>query len=524
MRDERLEAGRHHLQNGERALRRGVLVDGRQHFEAALLQFRGPELRIGEAHALRGLAAVELGLGNVAAAEAGLEEACRAYRDVIQQLNHFDREGVSGELMGDAREGEGAAMVLLGETMLRAGRVDEARHTLLLARDLFEGVGGGPAAAGVYTALGRLALREGRTAEARDALARSITLLGDAGDVAGESAARLLRAEADRLDGRLDVAADELSRAAKLARRARDPGLVGRSRSALGSVLAQRGRLAEAEESYTLALEALQQAGDTAAEAFALLGRGDVRSQRQDLDAIRDLQDGARWMVQLEHRHGLGLAMLRIGAHLVRLSLPAYGLACAESARQLWLDSDPIRGVGQALRVQVKALGMLRQWAAMMAVAEARAALAGDVQPNAIEVRDHYRQQARERGVPAQLAWLDELEAANETALEVRSESMVQALIAPLLARLDLDPQSLGVTGGALALLQAVAQATPSPAAARDEVEELPDDAIEPLPPEEDEAHAVSGDYAGLYRPAYAVLTESPADEAFVVSDDDDEP
>ena len=59
--DERLEAGRHHLGNGDRALREGYLDDSRSHFEAALLQFRGPELRLGEAHALRGLAHVELG-------------------------------------------------------------------------------------------------------------------------------------------------------------------------------------------------------------------------------------------------------------------------------------------------------------------------------------------------------------------------------------------------------------------------------------------------------------------------------
>ncbi len=324
----------------------------------------------------------------------------------------------------------------------------------------------------------------------------------------------MIRAEADRLEGALDTAAEELLRAAQLAEKASDAGLLGRARSALGSVLAQRGRLQDAEGAYEEALSALRATGDLTAEAFALLGRGDVRSRRQDLNAIHDLDEGTRLMAQMEHRHGLGLAMLRLAGHLLRLHLPAYALACAESARQLWLDGDPIRGVGQALRLQVKALVELKQWAAAVTVAEARAAVAGDAQPNALEVRDFFRGHAAGHG--PQEAYLAELDALSESELELKAEGMVQALLEPFIEGLHLDVQSLGVPGGAVALLGVVVAATPAPAPVRGELPELPDDAIELLP-EEDAHHRASADYAGIFD--HSLYVESPNDEAFVVED-----
>jgi tetratricopeptide (TPR) repeat protein len=497
--DERLEAGRHHLRNGEGALRVGALAESRNHFETALLQFRGPELRIGEAHALRGLSQVDLASGELAAAEAGVREAIAAYRDVLHLLHHFDHEGVSAELAADAREGEAAAHVVLGDVLVRAGRAEEARTVLTDARDLFQGVGEVPAAANLYLALGRLGLRQGKTSDARDALARAIGLLGDAGDVAGEAAARLLRAEADRLDGALDMAAAELSKAQALADKARDAHLVGRVHASLAGVRAQRGNLAEAEGLYTDALAELRSTGDLTAQAFALLGRGDVRSRRHDLNAIHDLDEAVRTMAKLEHRHGLGLSMLRLSEHLLRLRLPAYALTAAESARQLWLDLDPTRGVGQALRVQVKALATLKQWPAAVTVAEARAAVAGDVQPNAKTVADFYRDRA-----PAEL--FAPLEGLSPRQLEARAERMIAEILAPVLQQLDLDLHSLGLSGGVLELLAAVVRATPAPAPARevasaDEIPELPDDAWEVLPPEEERVDVLPADYVGFYDP-----------------------
>jgi len=509
--DERLEAGRHHLRNGEGALKQGALAASRNHFETALLQFRGPELRIGEAHALRGLAQVELAIGELASAEAGVRSAIRSYRDVIDQLAHFDHEGVSGELAADAREGEAAAHVLLGDILIRAGRSEEARSILGDARALFRDVGDVPASANLHTALGRLALRQGRTSDARDALAKAIAVLGDAGDVAGEASARLLRAEADRLDGLLDMAAEELARAHELAERSRDAHLLGRVRSSLASVLAQRGQLAEAEGLYGEALEVLRSTGDLAAEAFALVGRGDVRSRRHDLNAIHDLGDATRLMARLEHRHGLGLAMLRMSEHLLRLRLPAYALTAAESARQLWLDLDPQRGVGQAMRVQVKALATLKQWPAVVAVAEARAGIAGEVQPNAVTVAEFYRSRAPQ-------ALYEPLEGLSTAQLAVRAESMLADILGPVLQRLDLELYSLGLAGGVLELLQAVLRATPAPAPSRvvsagDMVPELPDDAWEVLPPEDDADDPVPADYAGFYDPPAPLAGEEEGEE-----------
>src|SRR4029079_14400865 len=113
---------------------------------------------------------------------------------------------------------------------------------------------------------------------------------------------------------------------------------------------------------YDDALGRIRDAGDVEMEAYALLGRGEVRSRLRDPGALFDLVEGTRLLAQLEHRHGLGTAMLRLSEHAIRETLPAYALAAAESARQFWQVSDPRRGVGHALRMQVKALTMLRKW------------------------------------------------------------------------------------------------------------------------------------------------------------------
>lgn len=495
--DERLEAGRLHLRNGEEDLRRGQLVTARNHFETALLQFRGPELRLGEAHVLRGLASVELALGDLGTAAFGARRAIDTYRDVRDQLEAIDREGVSGELVADAITGEAAAHVVLAESLLRGGRSDEARTVLGNAQTLLVGRDDPSATAAHQAALGRLELRVGATRAARQAFDRAIDGLSAAGDVAGEAGMRLLRAEADRLDGALDTAADELGRAMALAERGGDAQLLGRCRSATASVAAQRGHLAEAEGLFTEALEGLAEAGDRTALAFALLGRGDVRSRRHDLNAVHDLADAVRMLARLEHRHGLGLAMLRLAEHLLRLSLPAYALATAEAARQHWVGIDPVRGVGQALRVQVRALATLKRWPEALTVAEARAAIAGAVQPHAWDVVAFYRERA-----PASLyEGIDGLDARQ---LELRAEQKVGALLDPLLKRLDLEQGSLGLPGGVLDLLQAVLRATPAPAPVRRAPAAGPpapaDATWEVLPPD-DEAVPAAEDYVGFYDP-----------------------
>ncbi len=101
----------------------------------------------------------------------------------------------------------------------------------------------------------------------------------------------------------------------------------------------------------------------------------------------------------------------------------------------------------------------------MVTVAHARAALVGDTQPNAVDVREFYR----ERSPAGLLAELDLLDADQ---LLLRAESMVEALLSPIARQLDLDLQALGTVGGAVAVLNAIAKSTPAPALGRTAVPE----------------------------------------------------
>ncbi|MEQ1567614.1 MAG: tetratricopeptide repeat protein [Myxococcota bacterium] len=459
--DERMEAGRHHLTNGLNALHQGFLDESRSHFETALLQFRGPELRIGEAHALRGLGEVELHGGNLGGAENVVRAAIREYQEVRNQLDRVDPGHASNELRRDSEEGEASAHTLLGEVLIRAGRAEDARHELAYAHQLYATLGEEvPSAAGVYMNLARLGMREGRTQEARGSVEKAIDLLSRCGDAVGQCGAWLLLAEIERLSGRLAESDTALSQAMRLADETHQVAMQGRARSQQASLLAQQGRLEESTAAYDDALGRIRDAGDIEMEAYSLLGRGDARSRSRDPGALFDLVEGTRLLAQLEHRHGLGTSMLRLSEHALRQSMPAFALAAAESAKQFWQLSDPKRGVGHALRVQVLSLAALKKWPAVITAAHFRAAIAGDLQDNAVVVRDFYRERA-----PAGL--LSELDLMDTTQLELRTEAMVEALLEPTLRALDLDFQSLGVPGGALAITAAFAQATPSQAGLR---------------------------------------------------------
>ncbi|MEZ4240233.1 MAG: hypothetical protein R3F59_29580 [Myxococcota bacterium] len=502
--DERLEAGRHHLDNGIRAMRQGYLDESRSHFEAALLQFRGPELHLGEAHALRGLGEVELHGGNLAGAESVTRSAIHEYQEVRNQLDRIDPNQTSPDLRRDSEVGEASAHTQLGEVLIRAGRAEEARHELAYAHQLFATLGEEvPSAAGVYMNLARLAMREGRGKDARIAVDKAIDLLVRCADTVGQSGAWLLAAEVDRLSGRLTEAEDALGHAMRLADETRQVTMQGRARSQQASLLAHQGRFEEAVAAYDDAIGRIRDAGDAEMEAYALIGRGDARSRISDPGALFDLVEGARLLAQLEHRHGLGTAMLRLAEHALRNDMPVYALAAAESARQFWQVSDPYRGVGHALGVEVKALAALKKWPAVVSVAHTRAALAGALQPHAVQVRDFYRARC-----PASL--LAELDQLDPMQLDSRSETMVESLLEPMLRGLDLDFQSLGVPGGALAITSAFSNATPSPhtmragptpvAAVSDTgfAGEAPSEGVDldPTP-----APADRGDYSDLYRP-----------------------
>lgn len=453
--DERLEAGRHHLHNGEKAHREGYLDESRAHFEAALLQFRGPELRLGEAHALRGLAKVELGCGNPALAERSARAAIAQYQEARAIVRRVDTQGLSGELLRDAEEGEGAALVLLGEILLRQGREEEARARLAEARDLFAALGGVPSAAALWLTLGRLELRGARFDAARDAFERARAIHEQTGRVDGQCHAWLALAEAHRLAGDLGAADAALDRALDLAERAQDDALVGRVYANQGALALQRSRLDEARERYAGALVRLRRSGDAEMEAFALLGAGEARSLAGDAGALERIAEGARLLGALENRHGLGTALLRAARHVLGEGRAVWALAAAECARQLWAPIDPVQGVGQALRVEVKALAALERWPAAVTAAHLRAAVAGHVQANALAVREHYRGRSPR-------ALLDELDAAGRDGLETRTEAYVAEILEPVLAPHGLDAAALGTTGAALALVQALLATEPA--------------------------------------------------------------
>lgn len=516
--DERLDAGRHHLMNGERALRSGYVDESRSHFEAALLQFRGPELRLGEAHSLRGLAEVELMCGNVALAEETARVAAAAYRDLREMLPHIDPDGVSGGLGRDAEEGEAASLVLVGDLLMRSGKLGEARETLAYARAMFGGLGDVPSAASVWMAVGRLEAREGRLAEAHTALQKAVSIHERSGDLSGQCSAWLAIAETCRAEGRTDDAERHLVRAVSLAGDARDGALEGRAMAAMGSLLLQEKRLEDARAAFEGALPRIREGGDTQAEAYALIELGDVRTRMGDVTALELLADGGRLLGTLGNTHGVGAAMFRVAAHGLRFHQLAFSLAASESARQLWQVTDPLRGVGQALRLQVKALAALKLWPAAVTVAYARAARVGELQGNAIVVRDFYRARARPEAV-------EELDALDAEGLELRAEAMVARVLEPVMEHLELDITSLGTLGGAIAVIEAIVENAPtaSDAEAEPSVEPAPpdDDTHFDLHPPEDVPVAASEEspsgpppapgYEGLYSPPSAAL--NPFDE-----------
>jgi len=478
--DERLIAGRHHLANGERALGQGYMDDSRSHFEAALIQFRGPELRLGEAHALRGLAHVELGCGKTALAEETARAAIRSYQDVRHQLRKIDLEGVSHELRRDAEEGEGVALVLLGDLLVRSGRGSDARQTLSYAREIFQSLGKIPSSAGVWAALGRLDLRTGRHLRARENFIRGVEIHEQSGNLAGQCAIWLAVAELDRIDGAFPEAEQHLDRALSLARESRQRALEGRTLSHLGSLMLQLQRLDDAEKQYQAALPLLRDTGDAEMEGYALIGIGDAQSRKGSPGAVSNIGAGAQILGSLDHFHGLGAAMLVLANHAARFGQPELALAACESARQLWYLLDPIRGVGQALRIAVKSLAALEEWSAVVAVSHYRAAIAGPEQPNSREVRDFYRERSPKE-------WLESLDALDPQRLENRAEGDMHRVLEPICDRLDLFAQSLGTVGAALAIVEAVLavplsdQTAPTP-----ETQALPASAIEELPPEQD--------------------------------------
>jgi len=469
--DERLEAGRHHLVNGERALQLGYPDDARAHFEAALLQFRGPELRLGEAHALRGLGQLELSLGNLADAEARLNRAVDVYAELLQQLAEIDPDGVSVDMKRRAQEGEIASLVLLGELKMRAGQPILARDILSSASRQAQVVGNWALRADVLTTEGRVALRTGEYDEAerdfRDAIAAHQT----SANLEGEISAWLLLSELERLRGNLGRSRIALDRARPLAEATGNDRLMGRVHHALGALEGMALNPGDARRHFEAALRLVRRAGDAEMEGYVLLGLGEVASRVGEGSALENLVDGARILGRLGHRHGVASALVRIGEHGIGIGEPELALAASEAARRLWEPIEPVRGVSQALRFITKALLALKHPKAALLVAVTREAVAGTVQPNARNVADYFRDRA-----PPE--WVQGLEGQSKEQLLERTREVVERILRPILWAVDLDSMALGTVAGALAAVETLGAKLPSPAPPADEEASTPLDEV----------------------------------------------
>ncbi len=459
--DERLEAGRRHLAQARQALDDGRPQAARPLFESAMLQFRSPELRLGEAHALRGLAQVASVLGDTVEAERLAREAVTAYRALSALLQRLDEKGLADEVRAEARDGEASSLVLLGDLLVRIGRNDEAREVLAWARDIYEGGHASTSAAAVWNAMGHLATREGRFGDASQALERSMGIHHESGDLPGKVGVLLSKAELCRLQNDLQGAERALDEALPLARAAGSPGLEGLVLASMGSSYNKGSLLGKAQDRYREALVLARQVGDTELEAKSLLGLGEVKGKLGEPQAIDLLLDGARIMASQNNVHGLAGALWRIGGHGLRFGEPALALVAGEAARRLWSETDPVRGVGMALRIVVKALAALKQWEAVLLAAMSRAVVAGEDQPNALAVADFYKARA-----PQEL--VEGFEALERADLVRKTADRVVEIIGPDLQDAGLAPEALDTVSGALEVVSVRAARLPRPAPPHD--------------------------------------------------------
>jgi tetratricopeptide (TPR) repeat protein len=475
--DIRLQAGRHHLANADRALHDGAWDDARNHLEGAMLQFRGPDLVLGEAHAHRGLASVELGSGDLDAAEHRLQDSIRCYREVRSILDRVDEQGSARSLRDDAMEGEAAAQVLLGELLLRMGRETAAREARDWARAAFDAVGHRQSEAGLLALTARLAMRDGELDEAGQAYGRALAIHERYKDVAGQAMVLRAMAEVARLEADFPAASGYLKRALTLAQQLGDRRTEARCLAGLGSVARQTGDVESAELAYEQVLELAESSGDREMAGFAHLNLGEVHSRQGQPKALSHLREAVGILGALGVHHAVGAAMHHTAAHALTLKRYDVALAAAESARRTWRGMDPVRGVGQALKLQVKALAGLREWRAVVATAQVRADLAGDLQPHAEKVRDHYRQRAPEE-------WLEALDAASPTERVAEVEAHVQTALEPFLTRHALAITDLGSLDTARTLLDILATSD-DPALRRPDLPEIAFDELEEVPQED---------------------------------------
>lgn len=441
MADERLERGRNDLKNGQRALRLGFVEEGERYFKGALMRFRSPELRLGEAHSLRGLAEVALTNGDLGPAEARARLAIDAYAalpslvDAFADLGAADSPTLAAVLSG-ARDGEVASLALLGDILSRSGRSEESEVALGQARARLGPADSVAASAGVHMTSGRIDRRAGRVAKAAASFEQAADLYRQVEQLDGVVFAHLLLAEVHTGQGAIEPAYHALHAARGAARELEEPGLEARVLCALGEVALGARHDVEAGSYFDDALIKAREAGDLEREAQALVGRGSVAGHMGDPTAVETIFEGIQSLARSQRHAGMAGALLRLGNRARRISAPRLALICSEVARRLVVETDPVRGQGQALRTQVKALAQLQRPRATLMAAFARRELAGHVQPNANEVADWYA----DRSAPEVV---DEVGAMQVDALLAGVTAVVEEVLATDLGRASLTAADL---------------------------------------------------------------------------------
>jgi tetratricopeptide (TPR) repeat protein len=415
--EQRIRKGREHLAQGDEALRGDSVEYARQYFAAALLQFRGPELLLGEAHARRGLAEVARRQGRLRDAAREVDLAIVGYRRTCEVLKQLDPNGLASPLSEESGAGECTALVLLSGLQLQLGEDVEARKTMAIARDRVQSLGSVRSAAGVWGTLGRAAMRHGNYVEARACLQRAEKIHLGVGDTREALGCALQTAEVERLAGSSDVSRAMLE---GVATEAHNEGLVvleGRAVSALAAIVSQDGDYERAASLFEDALSSLGTAEDGVLMASALIGLGDARSRLAGGAPVDDtalqaaaqlMVDGLRQFQAVGQLQGAGAGYMRLGQHAHRSGRHGLALALAECARRAFVTTDPVRGVGQALRLAVKAANGLSQGPVVLALAWMRADLLGHINPKAKEVLSFYRSRAPRE-------WVERLESISAT-------------------------------------------------------------------------------------------------------------
>ena len=480
------EVGHSHLRNAEAALKRQDEISARQFFEWALAEFQGAELLVGQGHALRGLGTIELQQGHTLEAEELLVRATKAYRSVRSVLDEVDDSGDGESIRNEALAGEAAARVLLGELFLNVGRDTEAREARDWSRAAYDAVGRRPSEAGLWALTGRLALRDGEPEESIFAYEQALKVHVEQEDHRNEVVVLLSLAEAHRLCGEDDQGL--LLKALERSQDLKSPSLQARVLSGRGASALQRGDLERALVLYNEVLALADKLGDNTIKGYAHLNLTEICSQLTTGDPLEHGREAVRLLGLAGASHGIGAALHHLASHAVRRKRYLFALSFSEGARRLWRGMDPTRGVGQALRLQVKSLAGLRSWGAVLAVAKARANLMGQSSQNALDVWEFYRERAPKE-------WLDRLASMSEVQVYALAEELVSAALESFLEANDWTLEGTAHTRQILAKVDRMRQVDGEP----DQYgEQMMPKFDENLPPDEDFYRISESDLRGL--------------------------